>query len=219
MTMTFFKRTEIVVAMCTLVGILSFIPFFFGDTPAVIPLGTVLNGWASVLASFMVLWGAVNVLQFHGQIVYKRVDRQGRKDYIWSAYLLIAIFVTAAIGVFGGTSNVAYTFISQYIYGALSSAMFSTLVYYVYSAGYRAVRARTWEIAVILVVNIIMIIEQTPILQTFGVPLGIYDLGVWIVSNLSSATLRAVTVGIGLSTIVLMFKVFFGRERGWLGRE
>jgi len=213
-----YKRPQIAIGLCALVGILTMIPFFFGDVPDVRPLGTQLSRWASVLAAFMVLWGAVNVIQYNGQIVRRKVDREGRKDYIWSAYLLLLILATTLIGVLGGKNHEAYLFINSYIMGPISESMFAILVYYVFAAGYRAVRVRTWEVGFIIAISLIIVIRQTPIFQTFGGPLGIVALGDWISGNLSSATLRAINIGFGFATIVLMYKVFLGRETGWLGR-
>jgi len=214
-----YKRPQIAIGLCTLFGVITLLPFFFGDSALIAPISGEVNSWASILAAYMILWGGVNMVRYHTGIFQKRRVTEGRKDYLWSIYLIIVVLATTFIGVGLGKTHITYTFIQSYIMGPLGEAMFAFLSFYVFAAAFRAVRVRSWEVAVVLVIATINLMRQTPILQIIADPLGITAIGNWIVANWSSATLRAVNIGYGFASIMLMFKVFLGRETGWIGRE
>jgi hypothetical protein len=212
-----YRRPQIAIGIAAIFGVITLLPFFFGDNPAIAPIAGEMNAWAAILAAYMILWGGVNMVRYHGGIFSKRQVTDGRRDYLWSGYLLAVVVVMTAVGLGLGKLSTPYVFVTSYIMGPLGEAMFSFLSYYVFSAAFRAVRVRSWEVTLVLIIAAMNLMRQTPILQLIANPLGITAIGNWIVANWSASTLRAINIGYGFASIMLMFKVYLGRETGWIG--
>ena len=95
--------------------------------------------------------------------------------------------------------------------------MFSLLAFYMASASARAFRARNIEATLLLVSAVIVMLGQVTIGKAIwsGIPF-ISD---WIYNFPTTASNRAILIGVGLGGCATSLKIMLGIERSYLGMK
>lgn len=100
----------------------------------------------------------------------------------------------------------------------LGAAMFSLLGFYIASAAYRAFRVRSFESALMMGAALLVIFGQIPF-RLFGssetaqsLYLLLPDIRLWLLSVPNSAAFRAISIGAGVASLVLAFRMLFSIE-------
>jgi hypothetical protein len=150
-----------------------------------------------------------------------------KKESEW--YTSIIFFVAIVGGVFAGIgkyqpSGTSFRLFSDtmvlQIIGAMGTAIFSLLSFYLASAAYRAFRIRTFEAGLMMVTALIIMFGQTPfgmyisgwIPQDFQA-LWLPNISAWILRVPSSAFIRALTFGAMLGAIATALRYWLNMER------
>lgn len=171
-----------------------------------------LQNWGIILTAFTLGFGAVNLFQFHSRHISRRTPGQ----WTFSTWLLLVIVIFTVTGVgFGATSD-SYSWLYNASYFALSATVYSSLGFYMTSGIYRALRARSVETAILLIVGIIVLAKNAPALAV-AFPI----LSIWmsfISSTLTTSAQRGIMIGASLGAISLGVRTMLGRETGFLGR-
>lgn len=165
---------------------------------------------------------------------------QRRENWPYSVALLFGAALMLTFGLFvedGGlpTDNKAapawavngYQWLFYGLYQNLDATMFSLIAFYILSAAYRAFRIKTMEAALMMVAAFAVLLAVTagPLL-TSGLPsdgiasnLRAENVGVWLLTTVSSPALRAIDFGIGLGLLAMGLRMWLGLERGALFGE
>ncbi len=186
--------------------------------------------WIAIIGAFAFILGLGSIIRHH-------IDKIRRKKEHWpySWVTLIAIVMTAIIGLGGGMEGkgplpvsfpivtsagarvISYSIQTIYenIMAPLGATMFALLAFFMASAAYRAFRARTMEATLLLVAAFIVMVGVVP-LGHFISPRLPY-LAQWIMDVPNTASKRGILFGVGLGVAATSLKIMLGIERNWLG--
>ncbi len=182
------------------------------------------NDVQRILAAFSLVLGVGSIVQHH-------LMKIQRKSTFWqySWITLVALLLTAVIGVFGGidpnrpgilpTHIGGFSFHIQTIFSnmmvPLAATMFSMLAFFMASAAYRAFRARTFEATLLLVAAFILMLGAVPLGRLIHRELPAF--AEWILAVPNVASKRGILFGVALGSLATSLKIIIGVERGWLG--
>ena len=182
------------------------------------------NDVQRILAAFSLVLGVGSIVQHH-------MVKIQRKATFWqySWITLVALLLTAIIGVFGGidpnrpgilpTHIGGFSFHIQTIYSnmmvPLAATMFSMLAFFMSSAAYRAFRARTFEATLLLIAAFILMLGAVPLGRLIHRELPSF--AEWILAVPNTASKRGILFGVALGSLATSLKIIIGIERGWLG--
>ena len=182
------------------------------------------NDVQRIIAAFSLVLGVGSIVQHH-------LIKIRRKTQFWeySYITLIALVVTAIIGLFGGidaarpgilpTQIRAFSFHIQTIYSnmmvPLAATMFSLLAFFMSSAAYRAFRARNLEATLLLLAAFIVMLGAVPLGRLIYRQLPAF--AEWILAVPNTASKRGNHFGVELGIFATSLKIIIGIERGWLG--
>jgi hypothetical protein len=176
-------------------------------------VATSIQQWGVLISAFAMGLGSVNIIIRN----YRRIQRREGTDWLYAIWLLVTFFIFIIIGVGMGSSSSQYQYIYNTILQPLSGTMYPATLFFLVSAIYRTFKIRSGQAllfvatgAVILVANAPAVAATLPFLNTARS---------WIMDVELTAAYRAILIGIGLGTIMLGFRVLFGLERTYLGRE
>ncbi len=198
---------------------------FFVPYPAIRSADEIMrNDVQRIIAAFSLVLGVGSIVQHH-------LIKIQRKTQFWqySYITLIALVVTAIIGLFGGidvtrpgilpTRIGNFSFHIQTIYSnmmvPLAATMFSLLAFFMSSAAYRAFRARNLEATLLLLAAFIMMLGAVPLGRLIHHQLPAF--AEWILAVPNTASKRGILFGVELGIFATSLKIILGIERGWLG--
>ncbi|MEO0184172.1 MAG: hypothetical protein ABIL20_00010 [candidate division WOR-3 bacterium] len=222
-------QRKIPLIIVLIIGIAMLVQFFI---PHKISKDIYMNflDWLGIIASFALVLGLGSLINHH-------VDKIQRKREHWqfSYVTLIAIVITAIIGLFGGMEGkgplpvqpqimlgdklivIKYSIQTIYenIITPLGGTMFALLAFFMASAAYRAFRARTFEATLLLVAAFIVMVGVVPI--GYYISPKLPHLAQWIMDVPNTASKRGILFGVGLGVAATSLKIMLGIERNWLG--
>jgi hypothetical protein len=169
--------------------------------------GSLLIGWATLVAAFALFLGFVNVFNVH----LNRIRTQ-KPGFIYSIVLLITLLITLVLGFYsGGPTSEGSHFIFNFILEPLEATFFALLALFIATAAFRALRIRNLETLFFVLFAVIVLLGQ--------VPLGIYlwsEFPVvkdWILNVPTLAGVRGILLGVALGTIATGLRVLIGADR------
>jgi len=193
---------QISIAVACGVGIVVLADFFFTH-PLLDLLGVAFREWAIILTAFAMLLGIFNVLSVHVRRIIKR-DESGTG---YSVVVLVSALIVGVIGFLAGLPSPAMTWVFENIYSPVQSALFALLAFFLATAAYRALRARSIETLLMLVAALIVFIGQTPLLNVLG------NAKDWVLRVPAEAGIRGILIGVALGTIATGLRLLVGLDR------
>jgi hypothetical protein len=213
-----------------------YIPKVFLDDPE-IGMSPRLDQYLIIVAGFALPLGIVNVIQNNSR-------RAMRKDKGWpyAVVLLIGLFVTGALGVYGAVSgegigfrpdgtSTPFKWIEDNAFRPLQATIFALLAFFMASAAFRAFRARNTEATILLVAGLLVMMGRVPLLEFLATPfpgllpaaaqgsLWLGQLTEWIMNHPNSAAQSGIIIGAALGAAAMAIRVILGIERSYLGLE
>jgi hypothetical protein len=169
-------------------------------------LGGVLTAWAAIIAAFAVLLGLSNVLSVH---VHRLVQRDGNA---WnSAVILVTTFVVFLVVLPSGGGGPGSAWVFRYVYQPLEASFLALLVFFIATAAFRALRARTWEMAVLVLAALTVLIGSVPIANLIS-PL-LPAAKEWVMNVPVVAGVRGILFGVALGVIATGLRLLTGIDR------
>lgn len=188
---------------------------FFLNIPFLKETSDVLQTWTVIIAGFAVGLGVINMVQIHSRHLTRKTESQWPYSIVF--LLFFAIQALSGMVDMQSLANPIYIWTYTNIFSPLSAAMYAILGFFIVSASYRSMRAKTLESAVVLVVGIIVMLMNAPIGAVIWS--GFPSLGTWITEVPAAAGNRGVLIGVALGIILLGLRVILGYETGYLGRR
>jgi hypothetical protein len=187
--------------------------FFFNSLPNSYmgKAGIYLSALAALLTGFALLLGLANLVRVH----LGRIQRQER-SWPYSLTLLLSATLTIAVGALGsGPNSAGAAWIFNNVYQPLGSTFYSLLAFFIAAAAFRALRARTVEMAILTVVALIVVLGQAPVFQLdqLNWMAAIKD---WIVQYPALAAIRGIALGASLGIIATSARLLLGIDRQYL---
>jgi len=191
-------------------GVITIVGFF--TRGPVSDLATTLAQWVAVIAAFALLVGLSNLLRVH----IGRVINRGEG---WPYSLIVVGSAVAVLGVGllngrgPGDTSVAWVF--KWMYQPLGAALFSLLAFFITTAFFRALRLRSPEAMVMLVVAFIVVIGQAPF--STATPMdAVADIKNWLFDYPVLAGVRAILLGVAFGAIGISIRVLLGFDRPYM---
>ena len=204
-----YKR-ELVFLVTGIVTIVMILDYFFVFSP-VKDLATQLRTWALIIQLMAIGLGAINLVRVHWRNIQKRTS-----TWIYSAWFMVLfalLLVLALMKVSTGTEHWIYSWFFEYPYISLSNTLYAITGFYIFSAAYRAFRARNIEAAILLVAGIFVMLANAPIGEviTPWFPL----IGNWCNSVGQIPGMRTFAIVGTLGLLAFGLRTLLGKERGF----
>lgn len=216
--MSVFKNPYGPLALAIIVGLFTFINYFFTGIPFIKTGATYFRNWTTIITVMLFWVGLINVVRYSYRDVSKRTP--GRWYLAIYQIALIALMVISGFAQ-GGSASVGRnsTSLIRWLYdhflvgGSMSSGAVSGL--WAVTAIYRAFRARNFEAFLFLLGGAFVMLRNAPIgaMIWSGFP----TIGTWIMGAPYTGTFRGVTIGVGIGILAYAFRYYVGKERGAFG--
>ena len=207
-------RRQIPLALTFIVGIIITANWFI-DLAPLNDLGNIITNFNTVMVAFMMGFAGVNILMIHTRRIQKNMSQGNMLDVVFSVLLLGALIIWTAVGIFMGRSSDTYQWMYTNFNLPLSSTAYAATLFYLASATYRVIRARSTETAILVVVSIIVIMGNMPMFVTY-IP-ALMTIKNWLADIVVTAAYRAITIGVGLGGILMGVRTLLAMETGFLG--
>lgn len=184
------------------VGLVVLLDFFF-QHPLLDPIGQAFRQWTIILTAFALLLGLVNLLTVH----LMRIVRRNEPGAGYSAVVVFTAVVVAVIGLWYGLPSAEMGWVFTYLYVPLQAAFFALVAFFIATAAYRALRARSIETLLMLVVALVVLLGQVPLVRALA------DAKDWILAVPSEAGVRGILLGVGLGTMATGLRLLVGLDR------
>lgn len=197
-------------ALATIAGLVTLIGFFTRGTIA--DLGGVLAQWVAVIVAFALLVGLSNLLRVHiGRVLHHH------EGWFYSLLLVGSALTVIALGLLGGKGpgDEAIAWMFRWIYQPLGATVFSLLAFFLTTALFRALRIRSTEAVVLLVVALIVVIGQAPF-STVPPMDNVLYVKEWLESYPVLAGTRAILLGVAFGAIGISLRVLLGFDRPYM---
>ncbi len=199
------RRQPIPVAVAIGVGLIvllhQFITNFYLNA-----IGGTLVAWAALIAAFAVLLGLFNVVAIHSQ----RMARGNTPRWPSAVILVTALIVFLIVLPSGGASG-ASSWLFRYLYQPLEASFLALLVFFIATAAYRALRARSWESSLLVVAALIVLTGAVPLAGLIS-PL-LPAAKEWILNVPATAGVRGILLGVALGVIATGLRLLTGIDR------
>jgi len=196
---------------------------FASAVPNLDQLARVVVEWAALLAVMALLVGLLSVTAGHLMRVLRR-----QPDWGYSLVLLAAMLVVIVSGTIVGLVPSGYTLFPSSLveqpirdlfrafYQPLASSFLALLAFFSLSAALRALRRRTAD-ALVIVIVALLVLALAALPQVAALPV-LDDTVRWISDYVALAGARGLLIGAALGAIVAGARVLFGFDQPYLDR-
>jgi hypothetical protein len=203
-------RKELPIAITFIVGFIVILANFLA--PAwFVQTNKDLNTWFQTVTALFCGLGVVNLCRINVRKVTEK-----REGWIFSLIMFISMFGFMIIAFAVGQNHALYKNLYNNTIVPLNATMYSTLVFYIASAAYRAFRVRSLEATMLLVAAAIVMLGRAPIGEAVLGP-WIAEWSRWILAVPNTAGMRGIQLGATLGGIALGLRVLIGVERAHFG--
>ena len=210
MGMSVLRRPEVFMFISGLVMGLTLFAYFF-NVPPVIDTVNWLQTFAVHISYFATWLGFLTAARVH------IVNIQRRTPGIW--YFSIVMFIFALVPFLAALPEIAapsvktpiYQWPFEWVYTPLGAALYATTGFYIFSAAYRAFRARSFEAAVLLIAGCLVMLGNAPIGEVIWnqIP-AIND---WLQMTGQTPGMRALNITAALGVVYFGLRVVLGAEK------
>ncbi len=176
---------------------------------------SVINNFQIIMTAFMAGFAGVNLLVLHSKRIRSNMSDNKLLDASYSVVLLLSLIVWTIIGVALGSKHPTYDWLYNTVNVPLYSTAYAATLFYLASATYHVLRARSVETSLLLIVGALTIMANMPIVVTY-LPF-LTDVLAWINNVLVTSSYRAITIGVGLGGIMTGVRTLLAMETGYLG--
>ncbi len=176
---------------------------FFVSNPRLDDIGQGLIQWTIILTAFALLLGLFNLLQVH----LRRITRRNEPGAGYSLIVLATAGTVMLVGLAAGIPSGPMTWVFDNLYVPLHGAFVALVAFFLATAAYRALRARSVETTLMLIAALIVFVGQVPVLAMFA---GARE---WVLSVPSEAGVRGILLGVALGTVATGLRLLVGMDR------
>jgi len=217
--MSEFLKREAVFFVTGFVTVIMFLEFFFfaGGWS----FAEMLRTWGIIVFNMSLGLGAVFMVRSHSKTVISK-----GKNWQFSGWLLISLAVMLLTGLMGyafsgaPADNSIYGWLFIHIYTPLGATLYAITGFYIFSAAYRAFRARNLDAALMLIAGCFVILSNAPIGEVIwsGIPI----IGTWFKFTGQIPGMRTFSMVAAFGMLAYGFRALLGKERGFyagVGKE
>jgi len=205
-------KREVVYAITGIVTVVMFFEYFF--FPESQAWAEMIRTWAVIIYNISLGLGAVRLAMAHSMNVQRR-----RENWAFSGVLLAGLAIMLLTGLAGyfmtgqQTSNPIYNWLFNWVYTPLGATLYPITGFYIFSAAYRAFRARNIDAALMLIAGCFVILSNAPVGEAIWV--GFATVGEWFRFTGQIPGMRTFALVGTLGMIAYGFRALLGKERGF----
>ena len=184
------------------VGIVVLLNFFFTQ-PLLDAISFVFREWTIILTAFAVLLGLLNLVQVH----VLRIIKRNEPNTGYSILVLVTALSVFLIGLLFGLPSAPMNWVFDNMYLPLQGAFFALVAFFLATAAYRALRARSIETTLMLVAALVVLVGQAPLVNVMT------QAKEWVLNVPSTAGTRGILLGVALGTIATGLRLIIGLDR------
>lgn len=205
-------KKEVPIAIGLTAGLLWLISTYFTGPSILSTVHTELNNWFLLVQGWMVLVGVINITRVHGHRIAQR-----RKDWPYSIVAVTGMYAIMVFGIFVAktAADPNWKLLYNQIIAPMNATVYSTLVFYIASASYRAFRVRNLQASILLVSAVLMMVGRVPLGAMISPVFP--KIAEWILNVPNVAGMRGIQVGAAFGGIATALRVLTGIERGYMG--
>lgn len=143
--------------------------------------------------------------------------QQRQHGWVYQGYLLVTIYLMAGLGFLFGQQADSFMWFQLAILNPTGSVIYSSLAFYMASAGARAFRARSPQAALLLIAGCLVLIGQAPISAVYFPILG--TIRGYLTGSFALAASRIFAISVTVGAIVLGVRILTGNESEAIGFE
>ena len=208
MSARMYQRT-IPITIVTVCMIILLLAYYFPGL-GLSPVATGLTKWTTVITAVAYWMGAASVA-----IMYGRRTIRKAQGWYYAAWVLVTMFGTILLGLILGLNHEIYTSLVSATVSNFGILLYAMMVPFLFSAGFRALRARSLESAVLIVSMVIVYVGQSPAGSEM-LPIT-ESMKEFINKSFATGTGRAVLIANAFGSAVLAIRAILGKEPGLLG--
>jgi hypothetical protein len=205
-------KREAVYAFTGLVTVLMFVEyFFFADTWS---LAETIRTWAVIVYNISLGLGAIQLLRQHTLNLQRKRDNYGYSAVVLAFFAIM--FLTGMAGYLATgqqTDNGIYNWLFINVYTPLGATLYPITGFYIFSAAYRAFRARNIDAALMLIAGCFVILSNAPVGEAIWP--GFATIGEWFKFTGQIPGMRTFAMVGALGMIAYGFRALLGKERGF----
>lgn len=209
-----FKR-EVVYIVAAIVAVIMILEyFFFAETQF---WAETLRTYATIIANIALGLGAITLTRSH----LRKVQRRDPQVWPFSAWLLIYFTISFLAGLAGffmtgaGSGNPVYDWFFRYVFTPLGQHLYPLTGFYIFSAAYRAFRARNIDAALLLIAGCFVILTNAPV--GAAIWSGFPTIGRWFLDYGQVPGMRTFLMVGAFGMLAFGLRALLGRERGFYG--
>lgn len=184
------------------VGIIVLLDVFITN-PLLDLLGTTFREWTIILTAFALLLGLYNLLLVH----LTRLVKRHEPGFGYSAMVLLTFVIVVSVGLWFGLPSPEMQWVFSYMYLPLQATFFALVAFFLATAAYRALRAKSIETLLMLAAALIVLLGQMPLSD------GLAGLRQWVLDVPSTAGVRGILLGVGLGAMATGLRLIVGLDR------
>lgn len=185
--------------------------FFFADTWI---LAETLRTWAVIVYNISLGLGAIQLLRQHTLNLQRKRDNYGYSAVVLAFFAIM--FLTGMAGYIATgqqTDNGIYNWLFINVYTPLGATLYPITGFYIFSAAYRAFRARNIDAALMLIAGCFVILSNAPVGEAIWP--GFATIGEWFKFTGQIPGMRTFAMVGALGMIAYGFRALLGKERGF----
>lgn len=170
---------------------------------------------AVIIVGFMFIPGLMNLVASHYAKINESFKTRKNNQWFYSGVLIFVIALFIVPGVVLGPPSGTYSWIFNYLLLPTSATGYAAILFPMLAGCYRAVRARSPEATILVVTVVIVLLANAPIWAA-NIP-GVTEISAWLFKALVDPVYRAITIGVGIGSLVVALKTLLGLETRHLG--
>jgi hypothetical protein len=205
------RRKEIILLICGFVAGMMVFEYFF-VVPPVREFASMIRGWCIIISAFALGLGVFVTLRIN----LSRIRRRQKGIWPLSIWLIVSMVIMTVAGLTAkpiGAQVGLYGWIFTHVYTSLGATAYAITGFYIFSAAYRAFRARNIEAGLLIVGGIFVMLTNAPVGAVIwgGFPI----FGRWLldVGQIPCMSIILITAALGLLAFGL--RTILGWERGF----
>lgn len=205
-------KREVVYAITGIVTVVMFIEYFF--FPESQAWAEIIRTWSVIIYNISLGLGAVRLTMAHSMNVQRK-----RENWAFSGVLLAGLAIMLLTGLAGyfmtgqQTNNAIYNWLFNWVYTPLGATLYPITGFYIFSAAYRAFRARNIDAALMLIAGCFVILSNAPVGEALWI--GFATVGEWFRFTGQVPGMRTFALVGTLGMIAYGFRALLGKERGF----
>lgn len=205
-------KREVVYAVTGLVTVLMFVEYFF--FPDSWSLAETVRTWAVIVFNISLGLGAIQLLRQHTLTIQRKRDNYGFSAILLAFFAIM--FLTGMAGYIATgqqTDNGIYNWLFINVYTPLGATLYPITGFYIFSAAYRAFRARNIDAALMLIAGCFVILSNAPVGEAIWP--GFATIGEWFKFTGQIPGMRTFAMVGALGMISYGFRALLGKEKGF----